>query len=184
MPTVSQQQMAAQTLPEPTDYFAGVLPTNTTSLPPDLPPARTSSNEGIGSAGQESWGTGPSTIPSSSGASSPLGSRQGAASSRGTSNPGEGDDLVMNVDSPPPGTVEHRILYRDMSASSVPHGRAKSQSPNDSTPSLTLGQHIADNVESPLGERRMSWNDFSGLQRSIARMSLEGSRDAAQIGKR
>jgi hypothetical protein len=80
--------------------------------------------------------------------------------------------------------MEHIIMHRDMSISSIQHGRAKSQSPNDSAPSLTLGQRIADSVNSPLGERRMSWNDLSGLQRSIARMSLEGAREAGKLGKR
>ena len=183
------QELPAQSPPEPTDYFTGALPvdSNVTPLPSDMPPARTSSNEGMGSAGRGSGGTGPSTIPSSSGTSSPLGSRQEPASSRGTSNPGEGDDFVtgpVDVDSPPPGTMEHTILHHDTNISGVQHGRAKSQSPNESAPSLTLGQRIADNVNSPMGERRMSWDDLSGLQRSIARMSLEGMREAGKLGKR
>jgi len=177
-----QQQMLAQSPPEPTDYFAGAFPdSNVTPLPSAIPPPRTSSNEAIGSSGRGSGGTGPSTIPSSSGTSSPLGSRPEPASSRGTSIPGEGDDFVMgtvDIDPPPPGTIESQILK---GVSSIQHGRAKSQSPNDSAPSLTLGKHIADSVNSPLGERRMSWNDLSG---TIARMSLEGTREKRKVSNR
>ena len=182
MSATSPLQVPVQSLPEPTDYFSGAFPTKVTPLPPDAPPPRTSSNERMGSTGRGSGGTGPSTIPSSSGTSSPLESRQEPATSRGTSNPGEGDDLLIGsvgVDSPPPGTIEHRILHHDPS---IQHGRAKSQSPNDSASSLASGQLVAD-VDSPMGERRMSWNDFSDLQRSIACMSLEGTREVGKTGE-
>lgn len=186
-----RQQVQTQPSPcEPQDYFAGAVPsTNPSVTPPPSTPIGLPSSGGLGSAGRGSDGTGPSTIPSSSGASSPLGGGrpEPAGSSRGTSLPADSDDFAKStVDFPPAGTIEHRILQQQEASSAfgiagAHHGRAKSQSPNESVPSLTLGR-LAGGPGSPITERRMSWNDLSGLQRNIARMSLEGEREAT-IGR-
>ena len=86
--------------------------------------------------------------------------------------------------------------------SSHSHLRAKSQSPMESAigggsddgslavPSLLRAQNLAQPSFGGTGgngsgaERRMSWTDLSGLQRSIAQMSLEGKRDLNAGGAR
>lgn len=212
-PSPSRTQAAPLNPPtpsQPPDYFAGAVSVTESGaspsqapLPPGMPIDRTSSG-GIGSTGRGSDGTGHSTIPSSSGASSPRGGQQGEASvsSRGTSLPAESDEFPKHsiIDSPPPGTVEHRILQQHRVASvsgnfpapsagganglhSV-HGRAKSQSPNDSISSFNMGPIHNGSSGGPPSERRMSWNDASGVQRNLARLSLEErGGDPAAIGR-